>query len=244
MRTNVRAYAHDLLADKYLLHLTDGRSAYIDDDDAYAVGNLLNGFYEEPDPEPAPQKQEQGLSPMDAATVRAMAGINAPEMREPSVEDFHFFHGGHDDPRDDTAEPQEPSVEEGIRLDDLHAFYDDINEQGFEVNAEQAARAAHEINRAYCQAVGDDSQVPWDDAPQWQRDLMTNNVKLHLRSPDTTPEQSHESWMAEKAAAGWVYGPTNDPGAKTHPCMVPYDQLPPEQRVKGHLFAAVVRQFA
>lgn len=28
---------------------------------------------------------------------------------------------------------------------------------------------------------------------------------------------------------------------RTHPCMVPYDQLPQEQRVKDHLFGAAVR---
>lgn len=40
------------------------------------------------------------------------------------------------------------------------------------------------------------------------------------------------AWVSYKAADGWRYGPFKDPVAKTHPCMVPYDKLPPEQRVK------------
>src|SRR5438105_262770 len=34
---------------------------------------------------------------------------------------------------------------------------------------EACARAAHEVNRAYCLALGDASQVAWEDAPEWQR---------------------------------------------------------------------------
>ena len=28
------------------------------------------------------------------------------------------------------------------------------------------ARACHEVNRSYCEMVGDNSQVRWDDAPE------------------------------------------------------------------------------
>ena len=48
--------------------------------------------------------------------------------------------------------------------------------------------------------------------------------------------------MAEgKQAHGWKYGPEKDPQAKTHPCIVPYDKLPDEQRDKSRLFVAIVR---
>jgi hypothetical protein len=40
---------------------------------------------------------------------------------------------------------------------------------------------------------------------------------------------------------GWVYGETKDPVAKTHPCLVAYNDLPIEQQVKDHLFRAVVK---
>jgi hypothetical protein len=32
-----------------------------------------------------------------------------------------------------------------------------------------------------------------------------------------------------------------NPDAKEHPCFVPYDELPAEQRTKDYLFQAVVR---
>lgn len=107
------------------------------------------------------------------------------------------------------------------------------------VDAEAIAQVCHEANRAYCLAVGDDSQPRWEDAPQWQRDSAVAGVQLHLEKP-MTPRESHEAWMAHKQAEGWVYGERKDADAKTHPCMVPYDDLPDEQRRKDELFGAVV----
>lgn len=63
---------------------------------------------------------------------------------------------------------------------------------------EQIARVAHEANRAYCQALGDNSQPAWEDAPQWQRDSAMLGVKLHTENPNAGAQASHESWMAQK----------------------------------------------
>lgn len=102
------------------------------------------------------------------------------------------------------------------------------------------AEVCHEANRAYCLAIGDDSQPHWDDAPDWQRESAINGVQFHADNPGSTPEDSHVSWMVEKAQAGWGYGEEKDPEAKTHPCMVPYERLPGEQRRKDSLFMAIV----
>jgi len=50
----------------------------------------------------------------------------------------------------------------------------------------------------------------------------------------------HESWCDFKRADGWVFGEVKDAGAKTHPCLVPYAELPEEQKIKDHLFSAIV----
>lgn len=58
--------------------------------------------------------------------------------------------------------------------------------------------------------------------------------------PDSKPSDSHESWLKEKELSGWKYGPIKDPEKKEHPCFVPYDELPVEQKVKDYLFKQVV----
>lgn len=105
------------------------------------------------------------------------------------------------------------------------------------------AAIAHAVNAAYCKAIGDNSQADWDNAPQWQKDSAANGVRHMLANPDATPEQMHESWLLEKEKAGWVYGEVKDEKQKTHPCMLPYDELPTAQRVKDYLFQAVVKAF-
>lgn len=102
------------------------------------------------------------------------------------------------------------------------------------------ARVAHEVNRAYCQSLGDLSQPAWEDAPDWQRDSALKGVRFHLDNPQATPEDSHGKWLEQKVAEGWVFGPVKDPDTKQHPCMVPYAALPAEQRAKDYLFRGVI----
>lgn len=103
------------------------------------------------------------------------------------------------------------------------------------------AGVAHEINRAYCQAIGDQSQLPWKEAPEWQRSSAINGVAFHLENPDSTPGDSHRIWLKEKEETGWKYGPVKDPEKKEHPCFTAFENLPLEQQVKDYLFLAVVR---
>ena len=104
------------------------------------------------------------------------------------------------------------------------------------------ARVAHEVNRAYCIALGDNSQPVWENAPDWQRSSAINGVEGALRG--NTPEQSHENWLAEKERTGWTYGPVKDPAKKEHPCMVPYTDLPEAQKKKDALYVTTVMAMA
>lgn len=106
------------------------------------------------------------------------------------------------------------------------------------------AKVCHEVNRAYCASLGDHSQPAWDDAPDWQRKSAIAGVEYTRANPQAKPSDSHGSWLAEKQADGWKYGPVKDSDKKEHPCFVPYDDLPPEQKAKDYLFQAVVRALA
>ncbi len=105
---------------------------------------------------------------------------------------------------------------------------------------EQIAAVAHEINRAYCLALGDTSQLTWVLAPGWQKASAIDGVKFHREHPQALPSASHENWLEGKRAEGWRYGPVKDPVAKVHPCFVPFEALPLEQQIKDHLFRATV----
>lgn len=104
------------------------------------------------------------------------------------------------------------------------------------------AKICHEANRAFCSAIGDNSQVEWDAAPAWQQDSCINGVNAHL-AQNLGPEDSHNSWLEQKRAEGWKYGPIKDASKKVHPCFVPYAELPAEERMKDYIFGAIVGAF-
>lgn len=109
------------------------------------------------------------------------------------------------------------------------------------MNLLDVARVAHEVNRAYCLANGDDSILPWPEAPADQIHSVLNGVRFLLEHPDATPAESHANWLRLKQSQGWTYGTEKDAEKRVHPCLVPYEQLPREQQVKDYLFHAVVR---
>lgn len=109
---------------------------------------------------------------------------------------------------------------------------------------EAIARTCHEVNRVWCEFNGDASQKPWETAPDWQKESAVNGVQFVLEHPDAGDSASHDNWAREKRAAGWAYGPVKNAEAKTHPCLVAFDELPPEQQFKDRLFRTIVLSLA
>lgn len=104
---------------------------------------------------------------------------------------------------------------------------------------EQVARVCHEANRELQRLQGDPvPSAPWDCEPEEIRQSAVDGVCNARRG--CTPRESHENWVQFKLAHGWAYGPEKDPEGKTHPCMVPYEDLPAGQRDKDRLFLFIV----
>lgn len=40
----------------------------------------------------------------------------------------------------------------------------------------------------------------------------------------------HEVWAKNRMAEGWTYGPVRDDANKKHPCLVPYEDLPENEK--------------
>ena len=116
------------------------------------------------------------------------------------------------------------------------------------MDKEKIAHVAHEANRAYCRSIGDGSQPPWQDAPDWQRQSILKGVEFHLESYASNGvapflSDCHNNWLKEKRLGGWKYGPIKDTDKKEHPCFVAYEKLTLEQRFKDCLFRSIVQVF-
>lgn len=104
----------------------------------------------------------------------------------------------------------------------------------------QIAHMCHQTNKAWCELNGDFSQKDWNDAPMPLRESAVTGVNFRLDNPEATPEAQHGAWMSHKFEEGWIWGPVKDQTKKTHPCLVPYDELPERDRIKDALFCAIV----
>jgi hypothetical protein len=113
-----------------------------------------------------------------------------------------------------------------------------------DMTVENIAQVAHEMNKAYCLSLGDDSQLPWEDAPEWQKQSAIRGVQFHLANLDASPSASHDSWLAEKKADGWKYGEVKNPELKEHPSFRPYEELALSERSKDYIFKQVVHSLS
>lgn len=60
-----------------------------------------------------------------------------------------------------------------------------------------------------------------------------SNIELSeeiLELTEKIAENVHEIWSEGRIADGWVYGETRDDKSKTTPCLVPYPELPEEEK--------------
>lgn len=48
---------------------------------------------------------------------------------------------------------------------------------------------------------------------------------------DEMAKNVHEVWALNRINEGWTYGPKRDDVKKTHPCLVPYEDLPENEKL-------------
>ncbi len=51
-----------------------------------------------------------------------------------------------------------------------------------------------------------------------------------LELTEKIAENVHENWSAGRIAEGWIYGESRNDREKTTPCLVPYAELPEEEK--------------
>ena len=63
--------------------------------------------------------------------------------------------------------------------------------------------------------------------------LDTGAIQLPERLEDLLAQlaqNTHEVWAAQRLKDGWNYGSERDDSERRHPCLVPYDELPEEEK--------------
>lgn len=63
--------------------------------------------------------------------------------------------------------------------------------------------------------------------------MDTSDVKLPEELELLVEQMSknvHEVWAETRIAQGWTYGEQRNDELKTHPCLIPYEELPEEEK--------------
>ena len=111
--------------------------------------------------------------------------------------------------------------------------------------AQHIAQVTHAANRALQQVLNDPNNPV---SPEWanlsEETRQSAIVGVQKALDGATPEQLHEEWCKFKTEHGWIHGPIKNERAKTHPCLVPYSDLPMRERLKDALFRNIVNTFA
>lgn len=70
--------------------------------------------------------------------------------------------------------------------------------------------------------------------------LTVDDIQLDdrlLALSEVLAENVHDTWSASRMAEGWRYGEKRDDILKLHPCLVPYSELPEEEKRYDRLTA-------
>lgn len=93
------------------------------------------------------------------------------------------------------------------------------------------------------QAIAVDAPIvpePWAEREEPFRRQFLDVVAM-MCGPDRkdSPEELHDDWVKAYEAMGWSYGSKRNRDAKTHPDMVPFDQLEKREQDKDAVFVAL-----
>jgi hypothetical protein len=113
---------------------------------------------------------------------------------------------------------------------------------GKDICLDDVARVVHEALAAYCHVIGE-SPATWAETPANSRQGTHSAIDAIIRGKITTRRELHDRWMGDMLRAGFKYGPRRDAEMKTHPCLLPFDDLPKDQQFKDALFLAIVKAF-
>ena len=105
------------------------------------------------------------------------------------------------------------------------------------------AQIAHEANKAYCESINDFSLVHWKEAPEWQKKSIVQGVEFNLENPNAPASATHDNWLKDKRNDGWKHGLVKNAELKEHPCFLPFDELPYNQKIKDVIFKEIVATF-
>jgi len=96
-----------------------------------------------------------------------------------------------------------------------------------------------------CYQMGAD--LPLHDVPEDYKiseerlKSLMKGTEYVLNNPSTTAEENHNIWMEAKKTQGYTYGEVLDVEKKTHPSMIPFENLSNVEKRKDEMDVLMVK---
>lgn len=103
------------------------------------------------------------------------------------------------------------------------------------------ALLAHAALNALAHILTGSDLIDWEAAAEDAKARLIAGIQMILDDPQATPEQQHEKWLAARQAEGWKHGKERDADKKISPLILPYAELPTDQKARDYVLFALVR---
>ena len=104
------------------------------------------------------------------------------------------------------------------------------------------ASVAHIALAALSEFAGEQDVVhEFDKLPDAQKEGLVAGVNMLIADLNAGADARHNAWMEKMLADGWKFSKKRSDEAKTHPRLVPFDQLLKKEIAKERLLHAIVR---
>src|SRR6266700_2352439 len=102
---------------------------------------------------------------------------------------------------------------------------------------EQIAEVCHVANMTVQKLLHDECpSLSWDDEDEFIKKTSVGEVQMILAGRN--PEDTHNEWCERLFDQGYICGLVKSREMKTHPCLVPFNDLPVEQKRKVRMIHA------
>lgn len=98
------------------------------------------------------------------------------------------------------------------------------------------AEVCHEAHRTWQRVLGQSPNRPWATITERMRHDTVTSVWNILHDTFEGPEEMHDTWISEMLRDGWKFDQRKSVSRKKHPCLLPWSELEPEERLKGQMF--------
>lgn len=136
------------------------------------------------------------------------------------------------------------STREGYVQHQLGTIWNETLQAQYHEDLSAIAQAAHTANLLYSlqheTSVSVCDPIEWTDMSDEAKAGSVSGIVDMIKNPVLDGREAHDIWFANKQAAGWKYGPAKSNEHKTHPCMVPYDELNIWDKTKDDLYICVI----